>query len=205
MTRSTFGRLLKQLAFGIDTTSAILWCAGLGLAFGIRPNFMEANLYVTFALICNYLPDLDLLIYLPFHKRWGIRSHWQLGHHPLLVIPAVGITTFQLANVWELQEVAFVTTLAIACVTSHFVHDSVHPCGLHWFSPLHWKHHLVLHGGPIGLVDSSIFWNHESKIQEAANTGTNEFFATIAEPVTTLQRMSSALGTATFVFWIYVY
>ena len=121
--RSLFA-LLKQLVFGVDTISAIVFCAVFGLVFDPHPRFFSAIGYLMLAGFGNYLPDFDLLIFLPFRNRFGWESHWDVGHHPPIVVPFAAVIVWWAARTTGVGEPVFATVLTIVCVSAHFVHDS---------------------------------------------------------------------------------
>lgn len=126
--------ILLQLLFGWDTITGLGVFALLSLAFG-----EPANVYVlAFAGFCAYLPDLDMIPFTLLRKRLNITTgHWMFFHHPPIVLSLVAPASWFGAGVLYPGHEWFIMTLAVACITGHFIHDaSAKPGGFHLFSPL---------------------------------------------------------------------
>lgn len=193
--------LVLQLFFGIDTTNGIATCAILGLLFWVHGPLFVAFAYLLFAGFWAYAPDLDLLIYYPMRERWGLTDHWIIGHYPLFVIPGAGLITFFGATWLHLDHVAFLTTLAVVCVTGHFLHDSTEEIGLPWLAPFNWTH-LSLKGGRPHLVERAIFKRYVA--EQLAHVEGKELVDRLeewGEPVTRTQVIAWTIAGLLFVFW----
>jgi membrane-bound metal-dependent hydrolase YbcI (DUF457 family) len=127
---------------GVDVALGILLFAALSLAFGRRADPLALGV----ALGAAVVPDLDFLPFFVLRKRLRYSSHRRIGHHPLLVIPGVGLAGAGMAAWLRPGGELFFGLLAAAAVTAHLLHDAVHPIGLHWLSPWSWRHYRLSGG-----------------------------------------------------------
>lgn len=195
-------RLLVQLVFGIDTTAAIVICSTLGLIFGIDGSALEYLGYLAFAGFCSYLPDFDLLVFLPLRKRYGWTSHWVIGHYPIVVIPAATLLTFWGATELGLEEIMFLTLVAATGTTGHFIHDSMEECGFPWLAPLYWGH-LSLKGGRPKIVPRSAFERLAAgQAQQMNETDLGGTLVVMSEPIPEWQKVLWCLSVFEFATWM---
>jgi hypothetical protein len=100
-----------------------------------------------FSLLLSHAPDLDMPSYILMRKRLPYRSHWLVGHHPMLIVPLwMAIAAWMSAALQV--ETTYLVSLAAVNVTAHFIHDSLQPQGLHWLSPFSWQRFTLRHGCP---------------------------------------------------------
>ena len=189
--------LVSQLVFGVDTTSAITLCALLGWAFGVHPTTTTGIAYLAIAGFANYFPDLDLLIYLPFQKRFGWESHWSVGHHPAIVLPLVGWATWVGANGVDPEHVAYLTTLVVMCTTMHFVRDSMDVHGMQWLSPFNRKLFIKLDRWQPRVISDRVFHEYQAKLKSG-----DESLVALSEPVTSNQFIGWLVAVGMFCLWV---
>lgn len=125
-----------RIALGIDVSLGVLVYSVASLAGG--RGFDGAALAV--ALVAALAPDLDLLPFLVLRRRLGLQSHRRLGHHPLLAVPLAAALAAAAGGWLRPADRAFWGLLAASAVAAHYLHDAVHPVGLHLLSPFSWAH-----------------------------------------------------------------
>ncbi len=133
--------ILAQIVFAVDTIAAIIAFMAITSFYGTAPQWK----YFALALAFSRLPDLDMIPYLLLQKRFGLRSHWVIGHHPVAFILTVGgyiaVKGFPSGQ-------SYLATLLIVIVMAHFVHDSVQPQGMYWLWPFKWSRLTLARGSP---------------------------------------------------------
>jgi hypothetical protein len=143
--------ILPRIIFSIDVSAGILIYAIV--TFLARQPFNDFILILT--VMVSLAPDWDMLPFLLWRKKLKYSSHRRIGHHPLIIIPFFAGLGWLVAD-WQFMNREYVMFLFSLSATAHFVHDSCHPIGLHWFSPLSWKHYVWVNGLPRPLADEYI-------------------------------------------------
>ena len=202
--RSQWLALVKQLVFGVDTTSAIMLCAVLGMIFNPHPGFLPAVGYLLLAGFGNYLPDLDMVPYLLLRKRFGWRCHWDVGgHYPLIVLPLVGILTFLVARTTNIDNPIFATILVLACTFTHFVHDSTALPGFPWLSPFKKNVHMTLfYGWPRIITDAAFLEDLKRLNERLEKASIDEALAAHGEPTTVWHFIAWIVAVGMFCYWV---
>ncbi len=130
-----------QLFFGVDTLVALTSYIVLTIAFGAHPSIFILCLSLIFA----YLPDFDLFIFFLFRRKFNWKSHWVIAHHSTIILPLTGALAYFMANAYQIDKF-YLLSLSLINVFAHFIHDSMHPVGFHWFSPFSWKRFVFQRG-----------------------------------------------------------
>ncbi len=125
--------LFFGIVFGIDMIIAMVIFLTLSLAFS--KGWDISNLWL--AIMFAHLPDIDMVVYLLIKQKLRLPSHWQVGHHPLIVIPCTLIT------VRLLTPDTYYIAMAGLGLVGHFIHDAMSPTGFHFLSPFSWKRFRV--------------------------------------------------------------
>ena len=200
---SPLSALLKQLVFGVDTISAVALCTIFGLIFDPYPEFSSVIGYLALAGLGSYLPDLDLLIYLPFRKRFNWESHWDVGHHPLIVLPLASALTFVAVQGMGIGNATHATALMFVCVLIHFIHDSTDRVGFPWLSPFNMNVYLTLYYGWPRILSSAPFHEHQRKLNNLfETTSTDEVLAAHGEPTTIWHIIVWLIAVGMFCYWV---
>lgn len=194
--------LLIQLVFGVDTTSAIALCGLLGLVFIPQPTTIEAFGYLALAGFANYLPDLDFPVYLLFRKKFGWFSHWDVAHHPIILIPGAAFLALLTSEALGVGSPSFAAVLVGMCVTAHFVHDSMEPFGFPWLSPMSKNIHIsFMHGIP-RVMDRDPFVRHQKLRNSHINESTTfEIVVAHGESTTVWHIVTWVVAVAVFIIW----
>jgi hypothetical protein len=138
---------LSRIFFGVDMTLGFLnyvmcsWFAGQRFSV----------LFLFLSIFSTHFPDVDMIPYLFFRKRYRLVSHWIFGHHPLLLLPFVAIMSFAAAKIWMPDQVGYAVALTTGGVLMHFIHDGMDALGFPWLSPFckahfrfrRWKFNMV--------------------------------------------------------------
>lgn len=130
-----------QLFFGIDTLVALASYTALTIVLNAHPSIFILFLSLMFA----YLPDFDLFIFFLFRRKFNWKSHWVIAHHPIIIIPLTSVLAYFIATICQIDKL-YLISLFLIDVLAHFLHDSMHPIGFHWFSPFSWKRFVFQHG-----------------------------------------------------------
>lgn len=181
-------RFLTRIFFGVDVALGILIYVFGSIIFGES----KFNIwFLGFSLFCVHLPDFDFIPFLFLKKRvrWNglCGGHWPYGHHPILVLPLSAILAYVIlhtaGNYLRITNTTFAIFLAVTAVTVHFVHDSIQPHGLHWFSPFSWTHYTFRHIVPRRIPDEKIrqFYETLNKESEETDSFKREFIARLPQ------------------------
>jgi hypothetical protein len=200
MTQKKIRGILFQLLFGVDTLIAITAYLTLGIIFKINPTIPG----LIFSFVFTYLPDADLIPFFLLRKKFKWDSHWIIAHHPIAIIPAIGITTWLVSNMFHISDIFFLTTLSMFCISAHFVHDSFDPIGLHWFSPFRWTRYSFEHGFP--EIAAPQKWERKKKeLQKNTNAGLAYQISLRMEKVYATQIIIFVFLTTILVSWFYLF
>jgi LexA-binding, inner membrane-associated putative hydrolase len=122
---------LFRIFFGVDMTLGLFnyvacsWLAGQHFSV----------LFLFLSIFSTHLPDVDMIPYLLFRKRYRLVSHWVFAHHPLILLPLVAIASFVTAKIWMPDRAGYTVALITAGVLVHLMHDGMDALGFPWFSP----------------------------------------------------------------------
>lgn len=196
--------LVKQLIFGVDTTSAFLICTVFGMVFMPHPGFLPAVGYLLLAGFGNYLPDLDMMPYLLFRKRFNWESHWDVGgHFWLIVLPIASAITFLAVQAVGVGNPIYATTIMSVCIVAHIVHDATWYLGFPVLAPFNKGVYITLHYGWPRILNGDLFHEHESKINEQTETAdTIEVLAANGEPTTIWHVIVWMAAVGLFCYWV---
>lgn len=167
--------ILVRFLFGTDVTIGMFAFAAVTLSLSVHAQWNIALLSIAFAI----LPDIDMLPYLMVRKNLAYRSHWLVGHHPIVMVPAYSALGFYIGSFTNDQ--AYVGMLAAVNAIAHFAHDSIQPQGLHWLSPFSWTRYrlqdLALKKVPLEV------WSPIMKSKGSSNDSIAREFSSRSAPI----------------------
>lgn len=141
--------MIKDFSFG-----TILYIV-VSILFG---RHFDIHLYVL-ALCFSLLSDINFIPYILFKKRFSLVTH-HLVHYPLFFL-VLGVIVFMLTKD------AYITTLFLAILTSHFILDTFatteYPTGISWLSPFSKKSWYILGNKIYPLTEEQRFEQLEKR------------------------------------------
>ena len=136
---------LVKILFGVDMAlgffNYVAWSWIAGQRFSV--------LFLFLSIFSTHFPDADMIPYLFLRRRYRLVSHWIVGHHPLLLLPFVAVTSFVAAKILMPDRVSYTVALITSGVLLHFLHDGASSLGFPWLSPFSQTRFRFRSGKPI--------------------------------------------------------
>lgn len=129
---ATLFRILLGVDMALGLWNYVFWSWLAGQRFNV--------FFLVLSVFATHLPDGDMIPYLLLRRRWGLVSHWVIGHHPMLLLPLVTLAGWAAARMWLPDQVGYTVALLTAGVFLHLAHDGLNGLGFPWLSPLSRTH-----------------------------------------------------------------
>jgi hypothetical protein len=141
---------LVRILFGVDMAlgcfNYVAWSWIAGQRF--------SALFLFLSIFSTHSPDADMIPYLFLRRRYGLVSHWVVGHHPLLLLPFVAVASFVAARILTPDRVSYTVALITSGVLLHFLHDGASSLGFPWLSPFSQARFRFRSGKPIVVPEA---------------------------------------------------
>jgi len=189
---------LLRILFGVDMAlgcfNYVVWSWLAGQRFSV--------LFLLLSIFSTHLPDVDMIPYLFFRRRYHLVSHWVVGHHPLLLMPLIAVTSFVGARILMPDRVSYIVVLMTSGVLLHFLHDGASSLGFPWLSPFSRTRFRFRSGKPIVVPQAETdqwmsYWRtHERSVADE--------IAGRTEPVTIAQFLFWGAGVLALIVFVIV-